>query len=98
LIEDYGQSELVTTKTENRTFKNRFPKICQPPTKEGLLELLKRKVVRKEAADLKNGKTTFDEMVKRTKSQWLRRCPDYGDDIFNYLHPDQSKPHSFSIF
>jgi hypothetical protein len=73
--------------------------MSEVPTKEGLLELLKRKVVRKEAIDLKNGKTTFDEMVKRTKSQWKEIAGmENGIDIFIYLHPDQGKPHSCSIF
>ncbi|KAI3655855.1 hypothetical protein MP638_000803 [Amoeboaphelidium occidentale] len=37
--------------------------MSQPPTKEGLLELLKRKKFEKEAEDLKDGRTSFDEWM-----------------------------------
>ena len=29
---------------------------------------------------------TLDTWKKRTEAQWLRRLPDCGDDIYNYLH------------
>jgi hypothetical protein len=72
--------------------------MSEVPTKEGFFELLKKKRLRKEAADMKNGITSFDEMVKRSESQWKEIAGvANGIDIFNYLHPDQGKPHSFSI-
>ena len=30
---------------------------------------------------------TLDTWKRRTKEDWLRRLPDCGDDIYNYLHP-----------
>ena len=27
--------------------------------------------------------------MARTKEDWLRRHPDYGDDVYNHLHPAQ---------
>jgi hypothetical protein len=62
--------------------------MSQPPTKEGLLERLKRKGLEKLAADLKNGRTSFDEWMKFTKEN----CKDVagvanGIDIYNHLHP-----------
>ena len=30
---------------------------------------------------------TLDNWKRRTEQNWLRRFPDCGDDIYNYLHP-----------
>jgi hypothetical protein len=37
--------------------------------------------------------------MRRTEAQWKEIAGvANGIDIFNYLHPDPGKPHSFSIF
>ncbi|KAI3656828.1 hypothetical protein MP638_004037 [Amoeboaphelidium occidentale] len=64
--------------------------MSEAPTKEGLLELLKRKRLRKETSDFKNGVTAFDEWMKFTKED----CKDVagvtnGIMLYNYLHPNQ---------
>jgi hypothetical protein len=62
--------------------------MSQPPTLAGLLGLLKYTGLQKEADDLKNGRTSFDEWMKFTKED----CKDVAGEangiyIFNYLHP-----------
>jgi hypothetical protein len=46
--------------------------MSQPSTEEGLLGLLKYTGLQKEADDLKNGRTSFDEWMKFTKEELER--------------------------
>jgi hypothetical protein len=79
--------------TENRKsrFQKSFLEMSQPPTEEGLLERLERKGLEKEADDLKNGRTSFDEWMKFTKEDWKEIAGTLnGIAIYNYLHPSRN--------
>jgi predicted Ser/Thr protein kinase len=60
--------------------------MSQPPTVEGLIALLERKKLEKEAEALKNGRTSFDEWMKFTKEELKRYHQLNGIAIYNYLH------------
>ncbi|KAI3656401.1 hypothetical protein MP638_004012, partial [Amoeboaphelidium occidentale] len=61
--------------------------MSQSPTKEGLLELFKRKRLEKEVADLTDDIMYFDEWMKFTKEELERHWGLNGIAIYNYLHP-----------
>jgi hypothetical protein len=52
--------------------------------------LLRRLLERNELESLVKQYENFPEVIedwkRRTKEDWLRRLPDCGDDIYNYLH------------
>ncbi|KAI3656287.1 hypothetical protein MP638_004689, partial [Amoeboaphelidium occidentale] len=64
--------------------------MSQPPTKEGLIALLKRKKFEKEAEDLKDGRTSFDEWMDYPQELLERLYKLDGYTIYNYLHPEQA--------
>ena len=53
----------------------------------GLKDLFRQKKLPKLVKELEDGTTTYEQYKKRTEAQWLRRLPDCGDDIYNYLNP-----------
>jgi hypothetical protein len=59
------------------------------PTKDTLLALLKRKELSDLADDLEKGKTTFEELMARSKEDWKEFYALNGIDIYNALHPNQ---------
>lgn len=69
----------------------------EQPTKEGLLQELKRKGLDKEAARLKSGETSFKDFMKLTKEDWEKYYALNGIFIYNYLHPSVQEARTDSI-
>jgi DNA polymerase III delta prime subunit len=67
------------------------------PTKDTLLALLKRKELSDLADDLEKGKTTFEEMMARSKEDWkdIAGIPN-GIDVYNHLYPSPQSRRSGS--
>ena len=54
------------------------------PTEDTLFALLKRKELNDLASELEKGKTTFEEMMARSKDDWKEFFGLNGIDIYNH--------------